>query len=82
MATVAKWPAPNIATLCLVLHQVPYDEKLRLLCEIYEALKPGGRFVAEFGGDGNIAEVRAAIATVFERRDIDAAKLMPWFFPT
>jgi trans-aconitate methyltransferase len=49
---------------------------------IFRALKPGGRFVAEFGGDGNIAEVRAAIATVLERRDIDAARLMPWFFPT
>ena len=50
MATVAKWPAPNIATLCLVLHQVPYEEKLRLLCDINEALKPGGRlFIADYG---------------------------------
>ena len=50
VATVAKWPAPDIATLCLVLHQVPYDEKLRLLCDINEALKPSGRlFIADYG---------------------------------
>lgn len=47
---VADWPAPNIATLCLVLHQVPLAEKMRLLSEIHSVLKPGGSlFVADYG---------------------------------
>jgi len=48
---VADWPTPNIATLCLVLHQVRLDEKMRLLSEIHSVLEPGGRlFVADYGG--------------------------------
>lgn len=47
---VADWPTPNIATLCLVLHQVRLDEKMRLLSEIHSVLEPGGRlFVADYG---------------------------------
>lgn len=47
---VADWPAPNIATLCLVLHQVPLAEKRRLLSEVHSVLEPGGRlFVADYG---------------------------------
>lgn len=47
---VADWPTPNIATLCLVLHQVRLDEKRRLLSEIHSVLEPGGRlFVADYG---------------------------------
>lgn len=47
---VADWPTPNIATLCLVLHQVPLAEKMRLLSEIHSVLEPGGRlFVADYG---------------------------------
>lgn len=48
-SAVANWPSPNIATLCLVLHQVPLDEKLRLLCEIHSVIQPGGRlFIADY----------------------------------
>ena len=48
---VADWPTPSIATLCLVLHQVRLDEKMRLLSEIHSVLEPGGRlFVADYGG--------------------------------
>lgn len=47
---VADWPAPTVATLCLVLHQVPLDEKLRLLREIHSALQTGGRlYIADYG---------------------------------
>jgi ubiquinone/menaquinone biosynthesis C-methylase UbiE len=47
--SVAAWPAPSVATLCLVLHQVPLDEKLRLLREIHSVLQPGGRlYVADY----------------------------------
>jgi trans-aconitate methyltransferase len=33
---------------------------------IQEALKPGGRFVAEFGGKGNIQAIRAALANAVQ----------------
>lgn len=47
---IADWPTPNLATLCLVLHQVPLDEKLRLLREIHAVLQPGGRlYIADYG---------------------------------
>ncbi|MBX3491570.1 MAG: class I SAM-dependent methyltransferase [Parvibaculum sp.] len=47
---VAGWPAPSLATLCLVLHQVPLDEKLRLLQEIHSVLPTGGRlYIADYG---------------------------------
>jgi len=42
------------------------------------ALKPGGRFVAELGGKGNIASVLAALHAVFGE---DAEDRSPWFFP-
>jgi trans-aconitate methyltransferase len=35
-----------------------------MLTGVYRALKPGGRFVAEFGGHGNIAAIQVAIRSV------------------
>jgi SAM-dependent methyltransferase len=49
---------------------------------IARALRPGGRFVAEFGGHGNVAAPRVALDAVLARRGIDAAALMPWYLPT
>jgi SAM-dependent methyltransferase len=49
---------------------------------VWRALVPGGRFVAECGGDGNVASVRAAIAASFARRGLDASAADPWYFPT
>ena len=39
-----------------------------MLAGVYRALKPGGRFVAEFGGHGNIAAIQVAIRSVLARR--------------
>ena len=38
-----------------------------MLAGVYRALKPGGRFVAEFGGHGNIAAIQVAIRSVLAR---------------
>jgi trans-aconitate 2-methyltransferase len=46
---------------------------------IAAALRPGGRFVAEFGGHGNIATVQAALRTVFGPGADDQS---PWYFPS
>jgi trans-aconitate methyltransferase len=44
---------------------------------IAAALRPGGRFVAEFGGKGNIPEILAALRAVFGAA---AEQLCPWRF--
>jgi SAM-dependent methyltransferase len=49
----------------------------------FRALKPGGRFVGEFGGHGNVAAVVVALLEGLERRGVDdAASRIPWYFPT
>jgi trans-aconitate methyltransferase len=47
---------------------------------VRRALKPEGRFVAEFGGYGNVAAIHVAIRAVLKRRSIVADA--PWYFPT
>jgi trans-aconitate 2-methyltransferase len=42
------------------------------------ALRPGGRFVAEFGGKGNIVCILAALNVVF---GAEAEERCPWWFP-
>lgn len=48
---------------------------------VWRALKPGGRFVGELGGAGNVATVTDAMAAALAARGIDIAALWPWFFP-
>lgn len=48
---------------------------------VYRHLKPGGRFVAEMGGKGNVATVAAAIRLALVRRGFDFDELSPWYFP-
>jgi trans-aconitate methyltransferase len=49
---------------------------------VWNALKPGGRFVAEFGGAGNVATIVAALYEVLKQYGIEAQPLNPWYFPT
>jgi trans-aconitate methyltransferase len=42
---------------------------------VYRALKPGGRFVAECGGQGNIAAIRVALLAVLTRLGIPADRI-------
>ncbi|MEC0203541.1 methyltransferase domain-containing protein [Paenibacillus lautus] len=50
---------------------------------VHGALKPGGRFVAEFGGKGNIDGIYQALKTVFaDHYGIDADTRNPWYFPS
>jgi SAM-dependent methyltransferase len=49
---------------------------------VYKALVPGGRFVAEMGGYGCVAKIRAALAQVLAKYDIDANAREPWYFPS
>ena len=49
---------------------------------VARALKPGGRFVGEFGGHGNVAAIATAMRAVSVERGGDPARVAPWFFPT
>jgi len=49
---------------------------------VHKALKPGGRFVGEFGGHGNVAAIVTAMRAVAERRGGEVALAGPWFFPS
>jgi trans-aconitate methyltransferase len=49
---------------------------------VHRALRPGGRFVAEFGGHRCVATIREALIAALDRRGIDGAAFDPWFFPT
>jgi len=46
---------------------------------IARALRPGGRFVAEFGGKGNIATVQAALRALLGPA---ADNQSPWYYPS
>ena len=52
-----------------------------VLAGVARALKPGGRFVGEMGGQGNVAGVRRALAGALDRRGFDGAAADPWYFP-
>ncbi|MCJ8013827.1 methyltransferase domain-containing protein [Paenibacillus sp. KQZ6P-2] len=50
---------------------------------VWNALKPGGRFVAEFGGANNVSTIVHAITDVLTAKyGIDAAARNPWYFPS
>lgn len=51
-----------------------------VLAGVGRALRPGGRFVAEFGGHMNVAAIAVAIRAVFAAHRIEFAS--PWYYPT
>lgn len=53
-----------------------------VIAGVRRALKPGGRFVGEFGGHGNVAAITVAILAALEKRGIEGATISPWYFPT
>jgi len=49
---------------------------------VARALKPGGRFVGEFGGAGNVRRIVTALESALDRRGFDGRAANPWYFPT
>jgi trans-aconitate methyltransferase len=47
---------------------------------VFHALRPGGRFVAEMGGHGNIDTIVRGIEATLRNRGLEMRN--PWFFPT
>ncbi|XGA79525.1 class I SAM-dependent methyltransferase [Halomonas sp. CH40] len=79
-------------------HQLPFDQAFdavfsnaaihwmldpqAVLAGVKRSLKPGGRFVAEFGGHGNVAAICTALIASLQFRGIGADDRHPWYFPT
>lgn len=53
-----------------------------VIAGVHRALRPHGRFVAECGGYGCVATIRAALIAALDRRGIAGAAFDPWFFTT
>jgi len=47
-----------------------------------KVLKPGGRFVAEFGGKGNVAALLAAAECAWKKLRPETPFDSPWFYPS
>ena len=62
------------------LHWMP--NAAAVLAGVHRALKPGGRFVAEMGGHGNIAAIRVAVQAVLARYNIDAEAVAASLYPS
>jgi SAM-dependent methyltransferase len=54
----------------------------RVVDGVWRALRPGGRFVGEFGAKGNVGAVAAALADALRRRGIAYADHDPWYYPS
>ena len=54
----------------------------KVLDGVARALMPDGRFVAEFGGHGNVAAITTAMRAVAKSRGGDQELAGPWFFPS
>lgn len=62
------------------LHWVSDSE--RAARSIRAALREGGRFVAEFGGLGNVTSIRDALRAALEARGVPSAPDLGWYFPS
>ncbi len=53
-----------------------------MMAEVHRVLKPGGRFVAEMGGHGNIAAIRVALAAALARHGYAGREDEVNYYPT
>jgi trans-aconitate methyltransferase len=64
------------------LHWMKLDPDA-VISGVYRSLKPGGRFVAELGGFGNVAAIAVALCARLAQSGVqNPAALLPWYFPT
>jgi trans-aconitate methyltransferase len=62
------------------LHWMKQPEKV--VAGVTNSLKPGGRFIGEFGGKGNVERIRSALNETLRRHAIDPAPVDPWYYPS
>jgi SAM-dependent methyltransferase len=54
----------------------------RVLDGVRRALRPGGRFVGEFGAKDNVAAIARALEDALGRRGLSHAERHPWYYPS
>ncbi|AOW02866.1 S-adenosyl-L-methionine-dependent methyltransferase [Yarrowia lipolytica] len=74
------------ATFHWILSQTKTDsQRVAVFKKIHHLLQPGGTFVCEMGGFGNVAEIQAAFIMAVEKfgnKTVEqAAAASPWYFP-
>ena len=57
-------------------------EPSTVLANVARALKPGGRFIAEQGGQGNVASIVVALIAALEAAGLHDLARQPWDFPS
>jgi SAM-dependent methyltransferase len=62
------------------LHWIPGDDHDTVLEGVARLLRPGGAFVAEFGGRGNVGRIVEAATAELDARGYEAGD--PWYFPS
>jgi trans-aconitate methyltransferase len=62
------------------LHWIPEPE--RVISGVACSLRHGGRFVAEFGGKGNVQSVIAALNAALVQLGISPDGIGPWYYPS
>ncbi|MFC6974602.1 class I SAM-dependent methyltransferase [Halomicroarcula sp. GCM10025709] len=62
------------------LHWIPGPDHDAVLSTVADALSPDGRFVAEFGGHGNVAAITDALESALADRGYERSH--PWYFPS
>lgn len=73
---VADQPPFDAVFSNAALHWMP--DASAVIRQVRTVLRPGGRFVAEFGGFGNVAAIRSAARAVLGPHGLDTPA---WFFP-
>jgi SAM-dependent methyltransferase len=61
------------------LHWMPRPDAV--IAGVARLLRPGGRFVGEFGAAGNVARIGEALVAGLDRRGLDGRAAWPWYFP-
>jgi SAM-dependent methyltransferase len=83
-APAEKLPYPDASFNAVfsnaALHWVRGQDEM--MAEVHRVLKPGGRFVAEMGGHGNIAAIRVALMAVLEKHGFGGAEDGVNYYPT
>lgn len=59
------------------LHWMP--DGAAVIAGVFRALRPGGRFVGEMGGHGNVAAIMTALSAALLRRGQDPARIRRWY---
>ncbi|MFS0781892.1 class I SAM-dependent methyltransferase [Bacillus sp. 1P06AnD] len=58
-------------------------DKRQVIRKIYESLQPGGRFVAEMGGKGNVHIITSALKEAILLHGVEYDdRQFPWYFPS